>query len=215
MSRGLAAALIFLAAAALVALGYLWRDGRHSEALAANQRAIAAVADTLAELRADRAARIKTADSLASLAKRQTAEAERMDAEAWRQQARAAAYRDSLRQVGATTVPLAEYDTVLALAEYRGEQLRVERHLTATLRDQVKAAAALRVTDSTEIAVWRSRAERAERLLANVRPPGASKNGGWGVGPTLAVGAVTVAACAERVLSAGCVAGVAVIASRL
>jgi hypothetical protein len=211
----LTAALIFLAAAALIAVGYLWRDGRHSEALAANQRAVAAVADTLAEIRQDRAAWVKTADSLASLAKRQTVEAERMETEAWRQQARATAYRDSLRIVGATTVPIAEYDTVLALAEYRGEQLRVERDIRVTMQDQIKAAASLRVTDSTEIAVWRSRAERAERLLASVRPPGASKNGGWGMGPTVAIGAVTVAACAERVLSAGCVAGVAVMASRL
>jgi hypothetical protein len=211
--------LAVLGIAGLVGVGVLWgaylRSQQDATRIAAHQRSVEAVADSLAEVRADRVILTRTMDSLAALTKRKEAAADSMATEGWRREARLTAYRDSLRQVGATTVPLAEYDTVIALAEYRGAQLEAQRDVSAMLREQLRTAANLRASDTTETALWRGRAERAEALLRAVPPPGASKNRGWGVGPTLAMGGVTVAACAERVLSAGCLAGAAVLASRL
>ena len=211
--------LAVLAGLLLVALGYalgtIIRGRQDAERIAAHRRSVEAVADSLAEVRADRVILTRTMDSLAVLTRRKELAAEAMNKEAWRREARMAAYRDLLRQVGATTVPVAEYDTVMALAEYRAAQLEGERDVSALLREQLRVAVNLRVSDSTETALWRGRAERAERLLADVRPPGASKNRGWGMGPTVAVGVVTVASCADALLSAGCLTGLGVLASRL
>jgi len=211
--------LAVLAGLLLVALGYLLgavlRGRQDAERIAAHRRSVEAVADSLAEVRADRVILTRTLDSLAVLTRRKELAADSMGKEAWRREARLAAYRDSLRQVGATTVPLAEYDTVIALAEYRAAQLEGERDVSALLREQLRVGANLRVSDSTETALWRGRAERAEALLRAVRPVDARSRRGWGVGPTLAVGGVTAAACAERILSAGCLAGAAVLVSRL
>lgn len=204
--------LILALAAALVAIGWLWRGQRTASAIRAHQETITATADTLARLHVERERAQQVADSLAREAAHRDSllAASRTVTAGLVAQVRATA--DSLRAIGATTVPIAEYDAALLVIERQEVELSQAADLATTLRAQVEASARLRGISDSTAGVWQRRAERAEALLSGVSAPRSSR--GWPIGAYVAVGGVTAAACSEGPLSLGCLSGIVALASR-
>lgn len=213
MSNLTRALLILALAAGLVFAGW-WARGQRLGAEATRALAEAAAsADTLARMRGERQVAQRRADSLAREAARRDSAAAVLRGEVAVLGRRVTATRDSLRLVGATSVPIALLDSALALADARGAEAEAERSVSAILREQVIAGARLTALADSTSGVWQRRAERAEASLGGVSAPRASR--GWPLGAYVAVGGVTAAACSEGPLSLGCLSGVVALASRL
>lgn len=204
--------LVLALAAALVAIGWLWRGQRTASAIRAHQATITATADTLARLRADRERVELVADTLAREAARRDSLLAASRTVTAGLVARVRATADSLRAIGATTVPVAVYDSALLVIERQEVEIAAGDALAASLRSQVAAAGRLAGLSDSTAGVWQRRAERAEALLSGVSAPRSSR--GWPIGAYVAVGGVTAAACSEGPLSLGCLSGIVALASR-
>jgi hypothetical protein len=165
------AALVALLA---FALGWVLRGRGQTAAWVERDRVLAArdslaVVATIQETKAEAAAR--TADSLDLLLTRKTARADGLARRATHLEQRVIATRDSLTELGATTVPIAVYDTVIALAAWRKAEVEALGDALHTARQQIRAHVQLDSVRRATIGTLTARALRAEAALDGLRPP--------------------------------------------
>lgn len=196
--------------AALIAVGWFMRGQRLSSVLAQHQVRITAASDTIARLRADRIWLLADADSMASVAatQRDSAAALAVTARALAGQVRATA--DSLRQLGAATVPMPVYEDALSVIDVQEEALAAGAALQTALHEQIQAGGRLLNSTREELDVWQGRALLAEGVLLD--PP---RKKGWPVSAYAAVVVVTGASCSDALFSVGCIAGLATLVAKL